>query len=177
VDHADEAVARSCNHRLRAAWLRVADNLIKCHSHFRGKAQLWKSQGVDPRDIRTRIANRATRVVFQMVSGRQVFAHPSRVARRYLLEKLYQFHIAHETPIAAMEQDLKCAVEQLPASACADEAAQLRALCERLGRARSRVPEPVRTMLRGVLAKLDARIEPQPPAAGPACSSPGQSSP
>src|SRR5690606_41720991 len=30
------------NARLRSACMRVADNLIKCNAHFRGKFQLWK---------------------------------------------------------------------------------------------------------------------------------------
>jgi transposase len=66
VDRADGPLARHRNARLRAAWLRVADNLIKCNAHFRGKFQLWKQRGVDARDIRCRIANRAARTVFQM---------------------------------------------------------------------------------------------------------------
>ena len=41
VDRADGPLAHHRNARLRAAWLRVADNLIKCNAHYRGKNQLW----------------------------------------------------------------------------------------------------------------------------------------
>jgi hypothetical protein len=47
---------------MRAAWMRVADCLIKCNAHSRGKSELWKQHGVDARDIRCRVANRVTRV-------------------------------------------------------------------------------------------------------------------
>ena len=40
VDRADGPLAHHRNARLRAAWLRVADNLIKCNAHFRGKLGL-----------------------------------------------------------------------------------------------------------------------------------------
>ena len=79
-------LSRFRNGRLRAAWLLVADNLIKCNAYWRGKYNHWKSQGHDPRDIRCRIANRVTRTVFQMGAGRQVFRHPSRLDRGYFEE-------------------------------------------------------------------------------------------
>ena len=70
VDRADGPLARFRNARLRAAWMRIADCLIKSNAHYRGKSELWKQRGVDPRDIHCRVANRVTRTVFQMVSGR-----------------------------------------------------------------------------------------------------------
>ena len=45
----------------------VAENLIKCHAYYRGLSELWKQRKVDPRDRRCRIANRAMRMVFQVV--------------------------------------------------------------------------------------------------------------
>ena len=36
----------------------VAENLIKCHPHYRGLSALWAQQKVEPRDRRCRIANR-----------------------------------------------------------------------------------------------------------------------
>ena len=51
----------------------VAENLIKCHPYYRGLSALWAQQKVDPRDRRCRIANRAMRMVYQLVGGRQVW--------------------------------------------------------------------------------------------------------
>ncbi len=48
---------RPSRSRGRAAWLRVADNLIKCNAHYGGKFQPWKQQKVDSRDIRCRVAS------------------------------------------------------------------------------------------------------------------------
>ena len=81
VDRADGPLAHFRNARLRAAWMRVADNLIKCNPHYHGKFELWKQRGVDSRDIRCRVANRVTRTVFQMVSGRRLYDHPSHLDR------------------------------------------------------------------------------------------------
>lgn len=87
MDRADGPLAHHRNARLRVAWLRVADNLIKWNAHFSGKFQLWKQRGADARDIRCRVANRLTRTVFQMVSGRRLYHHPSRLDRQYVLDK------------------------------------------------------------------------------------------
>ena len=45
------------------------------------KAEKWKSEGHKSQDVRCRIANRMTRIVFKMVSGRQLYKHPSRLDR------------------------------------------------------------------------------------------------
>jgi transposase len=58
------SVARTCNRRLRAAAMMVAENLIKCHPYYRGLSALWTTRKVDPRDRRCRVANRAMRMVF-----------------------------------------------------------------------------------------------------------------
>jgi transposase len=154
VDHADEPLARFRNRRLRAAWLRVAGNLIKCNGHYRGKAHLWKSKGVDPRDIRVRIANRATRPVFQTVSGQQLFHHPCQLDRQYVLDKLLQFHQDHQTPPDQILRDLKRAIDQLPKPAYAMEAAPLKRAYRQSCRPRRKGPEPIGTILVAVLAWL-----------------------
>ncbi len=51
VDRADGPLARFRNARLRGAWMRVADCLVKSNAHYRGKAELWKQRGVNPRDV------------------------------------------------------------------------------------------------------------------------------
>lgn len=154
VDRADGPLAHFRNARLRAAWMRVADNLIKCNAHFRGKFQLWKQRKVDSRDIRCRVANRASRSVFQMVSGRQLYHHPSRLDRTYLLDKLLTFHQEHATPPHEILRDMRRAAAQIPRAEQAAEASPLRVTYERARRSRRAGPQAIGTILVAVLARL-----------------------
>jgi len=154
VDRADGPLARLRNARLRAAWMRVADNLIKCNAHYRGKFQLWKQQRVDSRDIRCRIANRAARPVFQMVSGRKLYRHPSRLDRGYVMDKLFVFHREHQTPPHEIVRDLQQAAGQIPKRNRLEEAAPLQTTYERCRRSRRKGPQAIGTILVAVLARL-----------------------
>lgn len=154
VDRADGPLARFRNARLRAAWMRVADNLIKCNAHYRGKFQLWKQRGVDARDIRCRVANRVTRTVFQMVRGRKLYDHPSRLDRQYVLDKLLTFHREHGTLPLEILRDLKQAVNHIPADQRRAEAAPLQQVCRRARRSRRPGPQAIGEILLAVLAKL-----------------------
>lgn len=154
VDRADGPLARFRNARLRAAWLRVADNLIKCNAHYRGKFQLWKQRGVDARDIRCRVANRVTRTVFQMVGGRKLYEHPSRLDRQYVLDKLLTFHREHGTPPMEILRDLKQTITQIPADQHHAEAKPLQEVCRRGRRSRRPGPQAIGEILVAVLAKL-----------------------
>lgn len=147
-------LTRFRNGRLRAAWMLVADNMCKCNAWWMAKAAAWKSQGVDPRDVRCRIANRLTRTVFQMISGRQLFRHPSRLDRGYVLDKLLTFHREHKTPPAVIVRDLNRAAAQLPTSSHAEEAEPLREICSQGRRSRHSGPQQLGTLLVGVLARL-----------------------
>ncbi len=69
VDRPDGGLVRQCNRRLRSAAMRDAENLIKCNAYYRGLSAHWAQQKVDPRDRRCRIANRAMRMVYQLVGG------------------------------------------------------------------------------------------------------------
>jgi transposase len=153
VDHADGPLARHCNTRLRAAWLRVADNLIKCNAHFHGKFEFWKQRGVDARDIRCRVANRAVRTVFQMVSGRRLYHHPSRLDRQYVLDKLLTFHQEHDTPPAEILRDLQGAAAQIPKHEQAAEAAPLVQRYRKCRKSRRQGAQPLGTLLLAVLAQ------------------------
>jgi transposase len=154
VDHADGPLARFRNARLRAAWMCVADNLIRCNPHYRGKSELWKQRGVDPRDIRVRVANRATRTIFQMVSGRRLYRHPSHLERGYVLDKLLEFHHEHGTPPVEILRDLKHAAEQVPRADHAAEAVPLQTTYQRARRSRRQGPQPIGKILVEVLARL-----------------------
>ena len=118
------SVARNCNRRLRAAAMMIAENLIKCHSYYRGLSKLWQTQKVDPRDRRCRVANRAMRMVFQIVGGRQVWRGQG-IDREYILYKLREFHRIHHTPLEQTVLDLNAAFEWLPKSTYASEAQPL----------------------------------------------------
>jgi hypothetical protein len=149
VDHADGALVRQCNRKLRGAAMLVADNLIKCHPYYRGMSALWTQQKVDPRDRRCRIANRAMRMAYQLVGGRQVWRGRG-VDREYLLAKLQEFHRVHQTPIEQAIRDLHEAFAWLPKSAYADEAKPLAKL---LGRKR-RGPQPIGDLMIPLLIRL-----------------------
>jgi transposase len=151
-------LSRFRNARLRAAWLLVADNLIKCNQYWRGKYNLWKSQGHDPRDLRCRIANRLTRTIFQMIAGRRVFQHPSRLDRGYVLQKLLEFHRDHHSPPTTILADLQAAADQLPKASRADEARPIAAIQAKATRARRPEPQALGELLIHVLARLGVTI-------------------
>ena len=176
VDRADGPLAQFRNARLRAAWMRVADNLIKCNAHFRGMSLLWKQRGVDARDIHCRIANRATRRVFQMVSGRRLYGYPGCVDRQYVLDKLLTFHREHGTPPADILRDLREAAGQIPKTRWAEEAEPLRTTCQRARRSRRPGPQAIGDILVAVLAHLgEENVQCNPEAPSPDATVSGMS--
>jgi len=168
VDRADGPLARFRNARLRAAWMRVADCLIKSNAHYRGKSELWKRRGVDPRDIHCRVANRVTRTVFQMVSGRRLYHHPSRLDRQYVLDKLLAFHQAHGTPPHEILGNLREAADQIPKDERAAEAQPLQKTCQLSRRSRRAGPRAIGEILVSLLAKLGlGQVQSEPEAPSP----------
>lgn len=152
VDCPDGPLARLRNSNLRAACLRLADNLIHYNAHFRGLAQAWKERGVNPHDSHCRVANRALRTVFQIVSGRKLYYHPSRLDRDYVLAKLLTFQEEHETPPDQIVRDLTLARQQLPPAEQAAEAAPLKQRYAECGRSRKEAAKQLRPLLAAVLA-------------------------
>jgi transposase len=140
VDRADGSLSRQCNRKLRGAAMLVAENVIKCHPYYRGLSELWKRQKVDPRDRRCRIANRAMRMVYQLVGGRQLWRGKG-VDREYLLAKVQEFHRVHKTPIEQSIRDMNEAFAWLPKSAYAAEAAPLAELAAKKHRGPKRMGE------------------------------------
>jgi hypothetical protein len=138
VDHADGSLVRQCNRKLRGAAMLVAENLIKCHPYYRGLSALWGQQKVDPRDRRCRIANRAMRMVYQLVGGRQLWRGKG-VEREYLLAKLQEFHRLHASPLDQAIRDLHEAFVWLPKSAYAAEAQPLAELARKSRRGLQRL--------------------------------------
>ena len=152
------------------------DNLIKCNAHYRGKFQLWKQQRVDSRDIRCRVANRAVRPVFQMVSGRKLYRHPCRLDRGYVMDKLLVFHRDHQTPPHEIVRDLQLAAEQIPKRDRLEEAGPLRTTYARCRRSRRKGPQEIGTILVAVLARLGVNgVESALEAQGPIANVTGKS--
>jgi hypothetical protein len=154
ADHPDGPLVRRANKQLRAAILLVADNLIKCNPYFRGLAGLWKCQGKDARDSRVKVACRFCRILYQIVAGRQVFAHPGQRHRDYILKKLIAFHQQHETPMPIVLDHLQSAIKQLPKKACVDEGRALVVELERVDAAKGKAVRQIGEILPVVLAKL-----------------------
>ncbi len=147
---------RCANRSLRAALLRIADNLRKCNRHFRGRAAVWQAAGTDLRVIAVRIASRFSRIAYQMVAGRQVFRHPCLSGRDLILDKLLAFHHQHGTPVNQILADLQAAIAQLPRREYAAEAAPLSERLRRQRSSRRRGPQPIGEILPVVLARLEA---------------------
>jgi transposase len=154
VDKANGPLVRHCNRALRAAILRIADNLILCNHHFQHLARLWKSQGKDPRDTHIKVASRFCRIAFQMVAGRQAFRHPGIQGRHYIVDKLSAFHRDHETGVEQVLRDLRAAIEQVPPREHATEARPLQEELQRIQDGRRRGPQPLADILLIVLARL-----------------------
>jgi transposase len=158
VDNANGPLVRHCNRSLRAAILRIADNLIVCNHHFQHLATLWKSQGKDPRDIHVRVGLRFCRISFQMVAGRQVFRHPCIQGRHTILDKLIAFHREHDTPMPDVLRDLQAAIGQLPPREHAAEAKPLHEELQRIQEGRRRGPQLLGDILPIVLARLGVGV-------------------
>ena len=165
VDHADGSLVRRPRGQRHnsaiasSAAMLVAENLIKCHAYYRGLSELWKQRKVDPRDRRCRIANRAMRMVYQLVGGRQVWRGKG-IDREYLLAKLQEFHRVHKTPVEQTIRDMNEAFVWLPQSAYAAEAKPL----AELARKKHRGPKRIGDLLLPLLIRLGVATEEEPEA-------------
>lgn len=101
------------------------------------------------RDRRCRIANRAMRMVFQIVGGRQLWRGHG-VDGDAVLAKLQEFHRVHKSPIDQAIRDLNEALAWLPKSAYAAEAKPL----EEMARKRRRGPQRIGDLLLPILIRL-----------------------
>ncbi len=145
---------RCCNRKLRAAILRIADNLILCNHHFNVLARIWKTQGRDPRHTRVKVAMRFCRIAYQIVAGRQVFRHPCLQGRHYVLHKLVAFHRDHDTGVAQQQRDLLAALGQVPQREHRAEAVPLAEELAKIEQGRRRGPQLLADILPIVLARM-----------------------
>jgi transposase len=151
VDRSD-SVAKNCNRRLRAACILVAKNLIKCHPYFRGLSAVWAKRHISTQDRNCRMANRANRMVFQIVSGRQVWRGKG-IDREAILFKLREFHRVHSTPLDQSVADMNEAFKWLPKSTYQSEAKPL----EELTTKRTRRAKSIGDLLIPLLVRLGVR--------------------
>jgi transposase len=154
VDHADGPLVRRGNRALRAAILRIAENLMVHNLHFRQLASSWRAQGKDPRHSHVKLACRFCRIAYHMVAGQQVFRHPSIQGRHCILDKVNAFHREHTTPMPQTMADLLAAVAHLPRSAHRDEAKPLQEELNTIRAGRRRGPQLLGDILPIVLARL-----------------------
>jgi hypothetical protein len=149
-------LVRCANRTLRAAILTIAGNLLKCNHYFTGIAQRWAAADKDPRYTRVKIASRFTRMAYHILAGRRILNHPALLQRGYILDKLIDFHLQHQTPPSLMMADLEAATAQLPSNQYAVEALPLRQRLAETHAARRRGPQPIGELLPLLLAKLGA---------------------
>ena len=154
VDRPNGPLVRCCNRKLRAAILRVADNLIKCNHHFNVLAHTWREQKKDPRHTHVKVALRFCRIAYQIVAGRQVFHHPCLQGRHYVLAKLMACQREHDTGSAECLRDLQAALEQVPKREHRAEAAPLHDELQRIQRGGRHGPQLLGDILPIVLARL-----------------------
>jgi hypothetical protein len=154
VDRSNGPLVRHCNRSLRAAILRIAENLILCNHHFKHLATQWASQGKGASDRHVRVGQRFCRIAFQMVAGRQVFRHPAIQGRHYILDKLSAFHREHDTSMPDLLRDLQAAIEHLPPSEHAAEAKPLAEEMKKIQEGHRRGPQLLGDILPIVLARL-----------------------
>jgi transposase len=152
VDRQGKMVRRG-NRRLRAALLKIADNLVAVNNYFRGQAQLWKRDKIHPRLQRVRVAKRFTRLAYSMLAGRQIIPHACCREPNYILDKLLAFLLAHQATHAQVRECLDNAAQQLPATAHAVEAETLRTRADEFQHARKSQVQSLGSILREVLAK------------------------
>ncbi len=153
VDAANGSLIRCANRSLRAILMMIADNLIQCNAHFRSLAAVWRSQGKDPRHSHVKIACRFSRIVFQLVAGKQVFRHPGCAGRDYILHKLLKFLREHDAAPSSITAILQSAINHLPVTAQAEEAVPLQQELQKIVTAK-RGPKPIGEILTVVLARL-----------------------
>ena len=152
-------LTRFRNARLRSAWLLVADNMLKCNAYWMAKGKQWREAGHAAKDIHCRVANRLTRTVFQMVSGRQLYRHASRLDQGYVMDKLLTFHREHQTPPAVIVRDLKHVADLLPEPGKQEEGEQLHKSAMKARRSRQKGPQELGTLLVAVLARMGIAAE------------------
>ena len=114
TDHDSGPIIRQANRRLRAALMRIADNLVGHCAYYRGQADVDQARGVDKRASRVKIAKRFSRLALACVAGDEPMKHSCFQRPDSIIEKLREFHHRHQTPVDQVLADLESAAGQLP---------------------------------------------------------------
>lgn len=169
-DQTDNAgsIVRCANRRLRAALMRIADNLANRNATFRLTATADAVAKVDKRSTRVKIAKRFSRIAMACVAGDEPLRHACCQDPHSIIEKLRLFHYQHGTSLEVALVDLENAISQLPMKTCGLEAEMVSISLEHQARSR-RGPTKLGELLPSVLAKLNVAVSqsPQPPALTP----------
>jgi transposase len=147
-------LSRFRNARLRGVLTRMADSLVKCNAYWKLRNDALKAANVEGRDIRCRVANRITRSIFQIVSGRRLFDHPSRLDRHYVMEKLLDYQREHRVRPSDIVRNLEAAAIQIPPRYHQEQAKPLQQVREKAQKSRLQEPKVLGELLVSVLAKL-----------------------
>jgi len=158
-------IIRSANKRLRAALMRVADNLLSVNSYFKAQRALWTSQRIDPRLQRSRVAKRFSRLGYAMAAGAQIVVHPCCRMPSYVLDKLVTFHLEHAASAESLQAALDAAVSQVPVAGRQRETQGLQQRIAQLRTARKPGLQPIRALLAELLVKrLGVHVQSTPEA-------------
>jgi transposase len=153
VDCPNGRLIRAAHRRLRATLMQIADNLIACNHYFRAKASTWRIDKKDPRWQRVKVAKSFTRIAYVIVRGNGPFRHECLQGNSYVIQKLHEFHVEHQTPVGQVLIDLRAAIEQMPTTQRAHEARPWQDERQRQA-ARRRWPQPLSEIILEVLARL-----------------------
>ncbi|MEQ1831013.1 MAG: transposase, partial [Pirellula sp.] len=140
VDRADGPVPRNCNRKLRGALVLIAKNLVLCNPYYRAMAAIIDKQNVAPIDRYCRIANRASRMAFQLVAGKQIWRRQG-IRTELILKKLREFHSDHETNFERAYEDILEAINQFPKSIFQAESEPFVAMMNRKRKATNNIAE------------------------------------
>jgi transposase len=157
VDRPNGPLRRRGNRRLRAALLRIADNLLHHNHHYQSLAQRFVLQGKDPRWLHVKVAKAFTRLAFVMLAGQGRVPHPACQPRDSLFEKLLVFHQQQRTDMQVVLDDFDRIYAQLPRRIRRDETDSLHNLLDDRGPRRRHGVVQLSQIIPLVLARLGVR--------------------
>ena len=162
-DQTDNAggIVRTSNRRLRAAIMRIADNLTNLNYFFRARSAVELSRNTDKRAIRVKAAKTFSRLAMACVAGDKPLKHPCCRDPNSIIEKLRAFHYQHGTAPDVALVDLENAVGQLPMATCGLEAEVVSVSLEKSA-SRRRGPTKLGELLPLILTRLNAQLLPPP---------------
>jgi transposase len=149
---------RRANRRLRAALLRIAENLIRHNHHYQAQARRWQLAKKDARWIRIKVNKSFSRLAFVMLTSRCVYPHPACQPRHSICDKLMAFHCEHKTDLQRALQDIDQVRAQLCGHTRQEEIQMLQDQLDNPRSRRRRGPQALSKIIPLVLARLESRL-------------------